>query len=201
MIIFNRMKNKFGLLKITVFELLFSFAAGILIAILTRSAYGSNQAYIDTLAYMDLTQIDKLQLLIFVIQYRVKEYILIWLFSITILAVPYNVIYVVYKGFTSGFVVGAFAVLYSFQGVVYSLGLGTPHYIVYIIVLIQTIMLSYKLHERTANGVYNKKGRLILNQMPSFLVLLSMTIIGCFMETFLNPPLLHYLKTSLSLPQ
>lgn len=199
MIIFNRLKSKFGLLKITVFELLLSFAIGVLIAILTRSHYSANTEYIDTLAYMDLVHIDKIQLLMFIILFRVKEYLLIWLFSITILAVTYNTIFVLYKGFTSGFVVGVLAILYGYKGVIYSLGLGTPHSIVYIIVLLQTVTLSYKMHERATNGIFNKRGRLILNQLPAFLVLLSMTMIGCFMETFLNPPILAYLKTALGL--
>lgn len=199
MIIFNRLKSKFGLFRITVLELLFAFALGILIAILTRPTYSVNADYIDTLAYMDLAHIDKLQLLFFIIQYRVKEYLLIWLFSITVLAVPYNTLFVLYKGFISGFVVGVLAVLYGYQGVLYGLGLATPHYLVYIIVLLQTVTLSYKMHERVTSGIYNKRGRLFLNQLPSFLVLLSMTIIGCFIETFWNPPILAYLKNALGI--
>lgn len=199
MIIFEKMKNKFGLFKISVVELAGAFLIGILIACLTRTAYSTNSDYIDTLLFLELGKLDKLQLLIFVIQFRLKEYLLIWLFSITVLAIPYNTCYILYKGFTSGFVIGALAVLYGWKGLLCGLSLGMPHYIVYIIVLLQTVLVSYKIHERSGAGIYGKRTRVILKQLPAFLVFLSMTIIGCFMETFLNPSFVTWVRTTLKL--
>ncbi len=193
MIIFDKIKNKLGLFKITVIELVASFVIGILIAYCSKTANGSSD-YMGTLLSLDLAQLDKVQLLIFVMQYRLKEYLLLWLFSITILAIPYNNIYVIYKGFTTGFVFGALSYLYGWKGFVSGLSLGLPHYIVYIIVLLNTVLISYQLHEKSCSGVYSKKSRLYLKQLPSFLVLLSLTIIGCFMETFLNPALVGWVK-------
>lgn len=199
MIIFEKLKNKFGLFKISVVELAGAFLIGILIACITRTAYSTNRDYIDTLLFLELGRLDKLQLFIFIIQFRLKEYLLIWLFSITVLAIPYNTCYLLYKGFTSGFVIGALTVLYGWKGMLCGLSLGIPHYIVYILVLLQTILVSYKMHERSGNGIYGKRARIFLKQLPVFLVLLSLTIIGCFMETFLNPSFITWVRTTLKL--
>ena len=94
MIIFNKMKNKMGLMQVILLELAVSFIIGIIIASLTKATYRTNSQYIDTLVYLDLTEVDKFQLLLFVMQSRLKDYLLIWLFSITILAVPYNTFFV-----------------------------------------------------------------------------------------------------------
>ena len=141
MIFLDKMKNRLGLFKITVIELVASFLIGILIAYMTKSTYSQNSDYIGTLLYLDLTKLDKLQMLIFVMQYRLKEYLLIWLFSITVLAILYNNFYVLYKGFITGFVIGALSYLYGWKGFVSGLSLGMPHYIVYLIVLLQTVLI------------------------------------------------------------
>lgn len=199
MIIFNKMKNKMGLMQVILLELAVSFIIGIVIASLTKATYRTNSQYIDTLVYLDLTEVDKFQLLLFVMQSRVKDYLLIWLFSITILAIPYNTFFILYKGFTVGFVIGALSVLHGWKGTLCGLILGMPHSLVYLVVLVQTVILSYKMHEKIGNGVYNKRSRLFVKQLPAFFVLLSLTIIGCFMESFLNPPLVAWMKTALKL--
>lgn len=199
MIFFSGLKNKFGFLKLTIVELVGAFLIGILIACLTRTAYSANSAYIEALLYLDVGQLDKTQLLIFIMQYRVKEYLFIWLFSITVLAVPYNTIFVLYKGFTAGFVIGALSFLYGYKGMLYGLGLGMPHYVIYIIVLVQTVLVSYQLHERSSNGIYSKKSKLVIQKLPAFFLLLSSTVIGCFIETFINPLLVTWIKHVLSL--
>lgn len=199
MIFFSRLKNRFGFLKLTIVELVSAFFIGVFITCLTKVTYSTNSAYIETLLFLDVGQLDKTQLLIFIMQYRVKEYLLIWLFSITVLAVPYNTIFVIYKGFTAGFVIGALSHLYGMKGMFYGFGLGTPHYIVYIFALVQTVLVSYRLHERSSSGVYNKRTKLFIKQLPAFLVLLSITIIGCFIEAFINPLFVGWMRNVLDI--
>lgn len=199
MIILDRIKQKNGLLQILIMELIGSFLLGVLIANVTKATYSTNTQYIDTLVYLDLNSLDKLQLLIFVMQYRIKEYLLIWLFSITILAVPYNTFYILYKGFTAGFVIGALSALHGWKGTLCGISLGMPHYLVYIVVLIQAVQISYKVHDRNSSGMYTKRTKLFVRYLPAFLVLLSVTIIGCFMEAFLNPAVVYWIKKTLKL--
>lgn len=199
MIFLNKLKVKTGPLQLSMIELAASFVIGILIANVTKSAYSSNAQYIDTLVYLDLQGVDRLQLLIYVLQYRLKEYVLIWLFSITVLAGIYNTIFILYKGFTAGFVIGALAALNGWKGAICGIGLGFPHYLVYLVVLLQTVNMSYKMHEKSSSGLYSKRTRLFVKQLPAFLVLLSLTIMGCFMETFLNPPVIAWIRTALKL--
>lgn len=199
MIFLNKIKLKAGSFQISVLQLTVSFVIGILIANVSKAAYSPNSQYIETLVYMDLKQINKLHLLIYILQYRIKEYLLIWLFSVTILATVYNTIFILYKGFTAGFVIGVLATLSGWKGAFCGMGLGFPHYLVYVIVLLQTVKMSYKMHENYTSGIYGKRSRLFMKQIPAFLVLLSFTITGCFMETFLNPPILAWLRTALKL--
>ncbi len=199
MFLSNKMKNKIGLIQILIIELVVSMIIGNLIAYLTKGSYCTNSKYIDSLLYLDLAELDHTQLLLFVLQSRIKDYLLIWLFSITILAVPYNTFYILYKGFTAGFVIGSLTVLHGWKGILLAVGLGMPHDLVYLVVMLQTIMLSYKMHENCNNGIYSKRSKIFVKHVPTFFVLLSVTIIGCFMESFLNPILFEWLKTGLKL--
>lgn len=199
MIIFNKMKNKIGRMQVFILEFIVAWIIGILLAYFTKSAYSTNSQYIDTFVYLDLEEVDTFQLLLFVMQSRIKEYLLIWLFSITILAVPYSTFFILYKGFTIGFVVGAMAVLHGFRGAFYAISLGLPHFLVYSIVMFQTIMISYKMHDQYNSGICNKRYKILVKQLPAFMVLLSLIIIGCFLESFLNPLLIAWVKTTLKL--
>ncbi|SES91613.1 stage II sporulation protein M [[Clostridium] polysaccharolyticum] len=199
MFFWNKAKNKIGLLQKIMLEIIASFLLGIVIANLTKATYSSNSQYIDILVYLDLREVNRFQLLLFVMQSRIKDYLLIWLFSITVLAIPYNTLFLWYRGFTAGFVVCALSVLYGWKGTLCGLGLGMPHMLIYLVVFVQTVILSYKMHETSSNGVYTKRYRLFVKQLPAFFVLLSLTVIGCFMESFLNPVFLAWLKTALKL--
>lgn len=199
MTILDREKRKLMILQISLIELAGALLLGIIIANVTKASYSDNAQFIDTMVFLDMKRGDKIQHLLLFLQYRIKEYLLIWVFSITVLAVPYNTFCILYKGFVSGFVIGALSVLHGWKGSLYGISLGMPHDIVFIIVLLQTVCISYKLHNASTNSVYTKRSKLFVQYLPAFLVLLSLTIIGCFIEAFLSPAVADWMKTALKL--
>ena len=174
MIIFDKLQKKYNPLQFVMLELFTAFVLGVLIAAVTQQSYLANTEYIDAMLFTDFSRLDKLQLLIFVLQKRLRGFLIIWLFSITVLAVPYNIFIVAWKGFLE------------------SLVLVMPQYIIYVPVFVEIVYLSYKIHNNSESALDKKKSRYLLGQLPACLFLLGALIVGCILETFLNPIILDW---------
>ena len=192
MIIFDKLQKKYNPLQLVMLELFTAFVLGVLIAAVTQQSYLANTEYIDAMLFTDFSRLDKLQLLIFVLQKRLRGFLIIWLFSITVLAVPYNIFIVAWKGFSAGFVITSLSVIYGWKGFLESLVLVMPQYIIYVPVFVEIVYLSYKIHNNSESALDKKKSRYPLGQLPACLFLLGALIVGCILETFLNPIILDW---------
>lgn len=199
MIIFSQLSKKVGLLKIIILELVAAFLLGIFLSFVLEPVFSTNSDYTKALLFMDVAKMDKFQLFLYVLQYRLKSYLLIWIFSVTILCVPFNIGFVLYRGALSGFVIGMIALMFGAKGFFYGVSLSMPQGILYIIVMVRSVMISYRLHERMESMVYGNRTKMYLKQFPAFLTLLACTIIGCFLEAYLNPSFLVWVRSVLNL--
>lgn len=191
MIIFNRAEKKYWTLKVILLEFCISYLVGILFAGLTNSVIIGKQTIIDSVMMLDLTKLSKTQMLIFLLQTRVKSFLFIWLFSVTILAVWYNVFYIIFNGFKAGCAIACATLLYGNSGFLRFLLIDVLQAIVYLPAMITTLLISYRIHNKLMVGLSMHKGRMILDELPSFLFLLAVVIIGCFLESYFLPVILN----------
>ncbi|SFR98796.1 stage II sporulation protein M [Anaeromicropila populeti] len=188
----NNLK-KLNISKIMLLASVTSFVAGIVVSKLTKNGYTGFSEYINNILLSEFHSNDKIPLFLYILQRRLKNYILVWLFSVTILSVPYNLSYIFLKSFSSGFVLGALVILYGWNGFAAGLSYAFPHYLIYIPTMATAIIRTWKLHQRIQKGVYARKGKLILEQIPIFLCLFCCMIIGSVLETFVNPSFIEWI--------
>lgn len=196
MIIFDRIERKYGMLKVVLIQMFGAFIIGIIFANVIQVYVGHVQRIFDQMMVTDFGNLSSTQILILNLQRRIKNYLLIWLFSVTILAVPYNVCCILYNGFKVGLVVGEFSIFYGFAGFLRAISLGLPHMLIYIPVTISTVLICYQIHKKVANGLSMRKGRIILEQMPALFLMLALVVVGCFLETYVNPGIIEWIKAT-----
>lgn len=144
------------------------------------------KSYIDILHQMDLgvanwaeKETPFIRLLIYTIYEQGKYFVLLWLLSATYIAVPYMIVFVVYKGFGYGFLFSFFISIHGVKGIMFSLGSLFPQALLLIPMYLFLFQFVYR----------GKKEK----RMLVLFLLSGVLIMACFLEAYFNIPLMRSL--------
>ncbi len=191
-------KNKRGFTKNDILIIIFfiGLIVGTIFANIFRTLYINeinivNDYFSNKLVNMDIEYGSLLKYILFS---RIKYFIILWLFSITILGLPVIFIYLIYSGFLVGFIISISTMKYGIMGILLFIVYLFPHGIIYIPVIAISIQRAFIMCKRMyymKNGVKVNKKNIILEYLFTIILLLVMIIIGCFIETYINSNILQ----------
>ena len=110
---------------------------------------------------------------------QLRNYIILWLFAITSLGIPYMSFLSLYKGFTLGFLFSVLFAAYRFKSIYLFGGMLFPHAMVYVLIYLASFVLIAK----RSKG-YHVKGWV-------YVLLVLGIVLGCFLESYVNYPILQ----------
>lgn len=168
---------------------------GALYANIFRDIYIDNIEFFDSyyISKMNLIEIDYGLLFQYIIMNSYKQFILFWIFSITILGIPYMVFSLIYFGFSTGFIISVATMKYGIKGLLLFLTYIFPQYIIYIPAALVCLLVGYRLCKdmNASNSLNGKnKWRIVIEKLPIIFLLGVFILIGCVMETYINSFLL-----------
>lgn len=177
-----------------------SFIIGILVSkigskLLMDGFDSLNQNYFNRISNMDIAYGDLFQYIIFS---NYKKFIIYWLLSITILAVPYMALSIIKQGFQFGFLLSALIMQYKFKGFVLMLVYIFPQGLIYIPIMYYCLKAGYDIafQIRTSNNGDSLHNISMLRNYRKLIILLTIGIlIGAIIETFIGSFLLKKVLT------
>ena len=174
--------EELGFLKGVILLYLLGFVIGFGIFLgfqekLTDGVYGF---YADLIYNLEHYEISSIELLKKVIVTEFQSFFLLALFGISILGIPYIFCFLVGNGVLGGFLLGSMLITFGSKGILVSVLYGFPQVFLYVPVKLAMIHKSYDM------GMYGLKKKLLLEQIPSVIILLGILLAGCFMEAYVN---------------
>lgn len=137
--------------------------------------------------------IDYSSLFFYILGNNLREYVVFWLLSVTVLGIPYIILKIITFGFSTGFFISAIAIQYGFKGIILILTYKFPHGIIYLPIIILCIHKGYSL---TRSIYYENRDYMgtILRQSKSYLLLwlflAVLLVLGSFLEAYVGSFLL-----------
>lgn len=177
---------------------------GLLVGIVAANA--ARQEYMDHAANFDVLflsnirnlDIDRTQLFFMVLGNRLKDFLLLWVFSITILWQPYSICFCLYQGFMAGFLLMMTTNLYGIKGILLSLSYCMPQYLILLPVTAMVIIRCGYLNRKIYKYSYSKapsKWKLIQEFLPAFLLFALGIILSCVLEAYINVSIVRKVLT------
>lgn len=124
-----------------------------------------------------------------------KQFLWLFLFSVTSLGVPYIICKISYSGFTTGLLLSTAIFHYNAKGVLLFVLYIFPQGILYIPVWYLLYLQSYHLNESLLQNPINyRKNRMkiIMERLPSFLLLFIILFIAGLLEVYINSPIVQW---------
>lgn len=182
---------KFGIDKFIILILIFGVIIGTVFANFFREEFFYD---LKTLTSINLSSMNKIDinygvLLKYVLVKNFKPYLLIWILNITILGIPFMILFILYSGFFAGFMVSIFTINYGLKGILLFLAYLFPQYLIYIPVFIITLWRGYTLYNENLNykNINNKgNNHSFWDKFIMFFMLALFLIIGSVVETYVN---------------
>lgn len=184
--------------------LLYSFFFGIIIGTLFFNLFMPD--YFDEIGIFgnyfvdkfNALEIDKSELFTYAFFSRIKEMILILIFSFTIINFVYNILYCLFLGFSTGLFISSLTISSGLKGVWYYVVSISPHYLIYVLLIIFTLSKSiqinhhiYKKNNYKDNSLKVMDGKgIILNILLIFSIIFIMCIVEAYLEVYINTALL-----------
>ncbi len=148
--------------------------------------YLFQKSYMDTLQQMDAgaanwasKDTSFIRLFLYSLYEHGKYFILLWLLSVTKLAVPGIVVFTVYRGFGLGFLFSFFMNLHGAKGFMFFFGSLFPHMLLFLPMYIFFFAFIHRGKKEKQNLV--------------FLMLTAALVMACFMEVYFNIPMMKNL--------
>ncbi len=135
---------------------------------------------------------------------RFRLFLIIWVFGFTFFEVVTNTLFVMYFGFSIGYLFSVGLITNGFKGYFFNLILLLPHYLIYIPIMLYLLKKSLDFSKK----VYGNKSRLrgikihkqMLMEYILVLILCALfVIIGCFFEAYINPQLVNWYISTINL--
>lgn len=191
MSVFQTAVNKIGLGKLFLFTIAAGVAAGIITANLVGHGIVMDRTEFDVLFLANIKnmEINKNHFFWMVFGKRFRDFILIWIFAVTVLWPFYSFGTLFYHGFLCGFLLTIGIMLYGLGGIVLMLSYCLPQYLFYIPVFLLSLFRGYQLYRRLYRYSYDKnpnKWKLFWEYAPGFFVLLAGLLLGCLLEAYIN---------------
>lgn len=182
--------QKLTVAQISILLIIVGLLSGILFANLFQPFYYDLMTNYQNNIFSDIVRenIDYSGLFLYIVKKNLKEFIIFWLLSITILGIPYMIFKLIFYGFTIGFFISSIALQYGIKGILLILAYIFPHGLIYIPVIILCLYNGYRL---TRTIYYDNSGHIsvIAKQLlKSYILLLIfltvLILLGSFLEAF-----------------
>jgi stage II sporulation protein M len=142
----------------------------------------------------EVIKIDYVALLSSVLFNRIKIVTIVWVLGLTFLSIPVVFGFAAYYGFSLGFILSISTMSYGMLGIVIGMTFLLPQYILYtpaIVYLMNTSLgVSKKLYFNKLGGrSVDKvtKKQMLIEYVLIFFIVLFIVVLGCLLETFVNP--------------
>ena len=129
------------------------------------------------------------QLFFYILKENLKEFMVFWLLSITILGIPYMVLRLIYFGFSLGFFISVIAMQYGFKGMLLILVYEFPHGLIYIPVILLSLYKGFVL----CRSIYYDNRNItdtIRSLLKSYILLIifliALLLLGSFLEAYVG---------------
>lgn len=184
---------------ITLLLFLFSFLCGSFAANLFKETLCNDILHLFTSSFEKLHsyEIKKDALFYFSIKEHLKFYILIVFFAFTNVWHFYYALAILYTGFSNGMLFLFCTFVKGCSGVLYYLGILFPQCLLFVPFYLYALHHLDLLHiewfedntqkNTRTSFVANKKGQLLLIQLPLFLLGILLLLLGSFLESYINP--------------
>lgn len=199
----NLSKRHFQNNFIMYFTISIFFLVGIIIGSILINRLTSEQNYriINRYSWMFDYEPKKNQMDIFksILFSNIKFTFIIWLIGLTSLGTLVIPLMISFRGGVIGFTVGFLIKEFGIQGFTFSLSGLLPHYLIILpgILAIGAIGLSNSINSnnrrrgKSLNGIYQKT---LIDYSILFLLFFLIVVIGCFVEAFITPYFLNFVK-------
>ena len=126
--------NRLGALQIAIVLLLVGVFLGILVSNVFSSSYLEQMVYLESNVFKSiaLNKIDYFGLFMFTLKQNLKQLLIFWLLSITILGIPYMIIKIVAFGFSASFFISVVTMNYGLKGMLLVFAYIIPHGLIYL---------------------------------------------------------------------
>lgn len=189
--IVKKVEEKIGLLKAITVLIVIGFLLGMVCAIIWRTELSKYNTILDTLLIKNIQTVeqDKQVLFFYLCGIRLRDYLLIWIFSFTILSKGYQMYYLLYQSFLAGFVGATATILYGIEGIVLILSYSIPQGLLYVPVIIMTIIRCYHFNNICHQKITNRNAsrfKWISQEIGFFILYAILLIIGCYLESYVS---------------
>ena len=117
---------------------------------------------------------------------RLRQVLIMVVMATTYLGAAFCIFYCIQFGITTGIFCGTVLLQYGFRGILFVLAGCLPHYVVYVPVFYGLLRWC----EETSILIYKKKASALKGRMPHLFLIGVGLLIGCLLESYLNPLLL-----------
>ena len=181
--------DRIGFLKFILLLFLSGFFVGIAGSVISRNYVQKEmKSFFEQVVYnLRMCQIEYGDFFVNVVIREFSSFFLLLLFCISILAIPYIIWYLIYKGALWGFFMGNAVLQYGIRGIVAGLLYGFPHWLLLIPVITAMIHKGYYI---SVNG---PKKKAFTEQIPSIIILMVILMLCCLLEAFVNARILKYI--------
>lgn len=186
-----RIREHMGIIKGMMITSIIGLFLGFLFAMIWKDAIQHHITSLDLIFVKNLesAKIGSLEFFFFVLGKRIKAYLLIWIFSLTILSKLYQVGYLLYKGVLIGFTICVSILLYGGKGVILSASYGLPQGLIYIPVILYTIVHCFHFNLDIRQQTYSESSRnwkWYIKEGMTFLVCGIGIVLGCYLESYVG---------------
>ena len=178
-------------LKFAIILFFISLILGCIFAKLTQNLLSVgidslSSRYFNTIKKMDIQYKDLFQ---YIVISLLKNFLLIWVMSLTILGLPYIIWVIISKAFQFGYLTTALAISFGGKGVLLSISYLFPHGLLYLPVAFLCVRYCYQLtlemnYGQATPSLHNVV--LIKKYLPLLGILASILLLGAVIETFLG---------------
>ena len=188
----NQIENMGFLKGITLlFVIGFLLGVGVFAGLKEHLAEYTNRFYKNVIENITNYEIEYKILLRSVIGTEFRGFFLLILFGISILSIPSLIIFPVYKGFISGFLLSTMICKFSWKGLLLGILYGFPQMLFYIPVIVAVLHKNYYI------GIHGLKKKLFLEQLPSIAILACILLVGCVSEAYINARIMRYILSAI----
>ena len=182
--------QQMSVVRIAILLIILGLFFGVLSANMFQSFYYDRMMNYQNVIFTEIVRedIDYSGLFFYVIGKNLKEFIVFWLLSITILGIPYMIMRLFRFGFYTGFFISSIAMQYGFKGIILVLVYGFPHGLIYIPIFLLSLHRGYGLCE----SIYYENKKLSRSFKDGerlcflWMFLLVLILIGSFLEAYVG---------------
>jgi stage II sporulation protein M len=193
--------SRLNAIQMAVFLLIFGVFLGVLSANVFRDSFAKQLWSYEEDIFTEIVgkEINYAGLFRYILVNNFNNFIMFWLFSVTILGIPYMALKITSFGFFSGFFISAVTMQYGLKGILLIFTYVFPHGLMYLPISVISLLKGFQLCREIYQTNHNTIGG-FLKPIRSYLFLILVLAIALVFASFLEAyPGAYLLKKALNL--